>query len=167
MYINVNGNVHATCSALTEPIYREEVGESRVEMTSLFAQCKEMTAHGIQHVNLSLLFFDGFAIPATKIKVGSMLVIDGRESSKEYRKRSEEGGRRYALERTVIIEAWDFRILDPGGMLQQLAVRREYAIREKEMQDLFAEWLSKCKDTILGWFIEWVKANRNSNSRKE
>ena len=146
MYLNFTGNVHAVCSAVTKPEYREEAGERRVEMTKVVAKCKEMTPDGMQTVSLQLLFFEALAIPAMKIDVGSVLVIDGRETSKEFFSYG-----KHRLERTLVVEDWHFRDIDPGGILEELKERKGISQREHELRKLFAELLTQARPAIIAW----------------
>lgn len=150
----MQGNVHAVCFAVKDPEYRESVGERGCEMTKVVAMCKEMTPDGMQTVSLDLIFYDSLAIPAYKIGVGNWIVIDGRESSKEYFSRQ-----KYKLERTVIVEYWNFRIIDPGGMAEELKVRHEIAAKDREYRELLAEYMTELKPSILQWFTDWIREN--------
>ena len=149
MYLNFTGNVLAVCVAAKKPEYTEEAGARRVEVTRLPAKCKELTPDGLQTVSLDLLFFEGLAIPAMKIDMGQVLVVMGRESSKEYFKY-----KKYSLERTLVVEAWWFRELDPGGMLEGLKMRREMNARQDEFRELFAQFLTEAKPSILKWVYD-------------
>lgn len=154
MYINYFGNVFADCIAVTSPEFREQTGEYKRDMTKVFAKCKEASPEGMQTVNLTLLFFQAMAIPAMKIGPGMCIMIAGREVSKE---RNERG--KTVLDRTIYVDWWAARDIDPLGHLEELKVRMEQKSREEEMKLWFAQAMTKCKDTVIGWVTEWFKEN--------
>lgn len=153
MYVNYYGNVIADCVIVTSPKYKEEVGEHRRELTTVFAKSKEATPEGLQTVNLNLLFFSAFAIPAMKLSPTMCIVIGGREAVQEAYQKGKT-----VLERTLYIDWWMPRDIDPVGHLEELKVRREIQTRETEFKNIFWDWLQQCKALILKWFNEWKEA---------
>ncbi len=158
MYININGNVIASCLAFTNPVYQEEAGEHRVEMTKAFAKCKESTPDGMQTVNLNLLFFNNLALPAMKIAAGTNLIIFGRESTKE---RLSYG--KHSLERNVFVDSWFPRVIDPLNMLEELKVKRTLEAQKEEQKLMFAAMLTQCKPTIIQWVISALEGQQTEN----
>ena len=159
MYINQGGNVFCVCTAVTKPTYKEESGEKRVELAYLNAKCREASPEGTQTVSLDLLFYGTAAIPAMKIAPGHTLVIAGRESSKEA-----FAWGKHKLNRTVIVDWWGFREIDPGGILDELKARREIFTREREFREMFAEFLTEAKPSIIKWIMDYSKEMREANS---
>ena len=162
MYINSTGNVVCTCVAITKPIYKEESGEMRSELTYIIGKCRESSPEGTQTVTLDLNFYGNLAIPAMKIDAGQSLVIFGRERSEE---KMVFG--KYRLKRTVIVDCWLFRDIDPGGMLDELKMRREMALRDKEFRELFAQYLTECRPAIVKWVLEDAKTAKEQNMKKK
>ena len=162
MYINNYGNVAAPCYIVSKPTYMEESGAKRVELTYANGKCRENSPEGTQTVAVRLLFYENFAIPAMKISPGQMLVILGRERAQETRHWGKD-----KLERTVIVDWWALREIDPCGMLQELEKRREIAVREKEFKEMFAEFLTEAKPTILKWMTEALMALRKDITAKK
>lgn len=156
MYINYFGNVFCDCVILGKPKYQEEAGEYRQEMTKATAKCKEQTPDGVQQVNLNLLFFGAFAIPAMKITSGLCIVVAGREKTNNLKQKGH-----YILERTIFVDWWTPREADPVGMLSELKARREITVREKEFKEIFWEWLNlpTCRELVMGWLQDWLKEN--------
>ena len=157
MYISFYGNTIMDCIAISSPKYMESVGEYKSELTKCNAKCKELTPEGLQSVNVTLLFFNAFAIPAMRITSGMCLVIIGREQTSE---RMTNG--RNVLERSVYVDWWAARDIDPLGHLEELKVRRELTTREIEFKNIFWEWLNMdaVKELIIGWFVEWLRQQR-------
>lgn len=162
MYLNMNGNVAAVCVVASKPEYREEVGERKMEMTKVYAKCKESTPDGPQVVNLDLLFYGGLAIPAMKISSGMTLIVFGRESPKE---RFTKG--KYTLERSLFVTGWSARDIDPLGNLEELKVRREIKTRDRELKETFWEWLNlpQIKSLLNQWFLEFLEGYKESMKR--
>ena len=154
-YINYQGNIFADCAIVNKPKYREEVGEYKKELTKVFAKCREQTPEGVQTVNLDLCFFSALAIPAMKLTPGMCIIVLGRESTKELYTRGKN-----TLERTVIVDWWTAREIDPVGMLEELKARRMISSKEKELQQMVAEWLEKCLPIIIANVAEEIK-NKN------
>lgn len=154
MYASFYGNTVCDCIVVSSPKYLESVGEYKSELTKCVAKTKEQTPEGLQSVNLNLLFFNAFAIPAMKISSGMCLVVIGREQSTE---RMEKG--RKVLERSLYVDWWTARDIDPLGHLEELKVRRELTTREIEFKNIFWEWLNMdaVKELIIGWFVEWLR----------
>ena len=75
MYINQTGNVVGVCTVTSMPVYLEESGEKRVELTRMAAKTIESSPEGTQTVFMSLLFYTVLAIPAKALKPGGKLVI--------------------------------------------------------------------------------------------
>ena len=161
MYINVHGNVFCDCIIATTPIYKEHFGEYQREMTRCIGKCKEQTPEGLQSVNLNLLFFSAFAVPAMKISPGMCIVVAGREASEE-----RFFGGKNVLDRTLVVDWWQARDIDPLGHLEELKVRRENTIREEENRKQFARWLTQCKGVIIGWVADWMKEMKNNKKAK-
>ena len=159
MYINDHGNVLATCTITSKPTYIEDAGAKREEMTYIFAKCWETSPEGTQTVSVKLFFIGALAIPAMKLEPNKTLLIAGRERSKE----SVHWGRN-RLERTVLVDYWSPREIDPCGMLEELKQRRENAAREKEYRELFAEYLTEAKPSILQWVVEYIRAARQAKA---
>ena len=157
MYISFYGNAIFDCIVVSSPKYMDSVGEYKSELTKCMAKTKEQTPEGMQSVNVNLLFFNAFAIPAMKISSGMCLVVIGREQSNE---RMEKG--RKVLERSVYVDWWAARDIDPLGHLEELKVRREMTTREIEFKNIFWEWLNteSVKELIIGWFVEWLRKQR-------
>lgn len=154
MYINYFGNVFADCIAIASPEFREQAGEYKRDMTRVHARCKEATPEGMQSVNLTLCFFQAMAIPAMKISTGMCIVVAGREVTKEKDIRGKA-----VLDRTIYVDWWAARDIDPLGHLEELKVRMEQKSREDEMRIWFAKAMTQCKETIIGWVTEWFQNN--------
>lgn len=154
MYLNMNGNVATVCVAVTKPEYREEVGEKRLELTKVFAKCREATPDGEQIVNVDLLFYSGMAIPAMRISPGMTLFVVGRESPKEFMQRG-----KMVLERSLYVTCWMARDIDPLGMLEELKARKATKTREQELKLAFWEFLNlpQIKELLFQWFKEFVE----------
>lgn len=155
MYLNVQGNVTAICVITKSPTYKEEAGESKVEMTKACAKCQEMTREGMQVVPLDLIFFKDLALPAMKIKFADVIQVWGRESSRENARR----GKNF-LDRTLIVEAWRPRVTDPMGMAKELEVRMEINARDNELRHLFAQYMTECKPLIREWVTDAIQGKK-------
>lgn len=162
MYVNQNGNVVCICSAVGMPEYREEAGAKHTEITLLQARCREESADGTQTVALTLLFFGNMAIPAMKITSGQVLVVMGRERSN-----SMYVWGKHRLDRTLFVDWWDFRCIDPGGMLTELSTRREIAVKDREYRQILAEYLTEIKPTIIKWVFDEMKRLKAENANKQ
>ena len=163
-YINFFGNCFFDCVVVASPTYKEAVGEYGAEMTKCIAKCKEATPEGLQTINVNLLFFGAFAIPAMKIPSGMCLVALGREVVKE---RYAKG--RDILERTIYVDWWFPRDIDPLGHLEELKVRVEQKTREREFKEAFWAWLNTepVKALILNWFITWLREHKDETENPE
>ena len=162
MYLNVTGNVAATCTITSKPAYMEECGVKRQEATYCYAKCRECSPEGTLTVTVKLLFFENMAIPAMKIAPGQTLFVLGRERAQE-----KTNWGKIRLEHTLIVDYWDFREIDPAGMLEELKQRREIDTRQKEFRTMFAEFLTEAKPSIIKWVMDAAREMRKENTKKE
>lgn len=154
MYINVEGNVICTCFTVSKPEYFEEYGEKRSELTRIGAKAKQSSPDGTMTVNVELLFYANRAIPAAKLNYGESVIVLGRESSREVMK-----NHRMVITRTVLVDWWFPQIVDPLNYLQELSVRREMDIRNREFRENFWDFLNAegCKELIHRWVQAWIE----------
>lgn len=154
MYINVEGNVICTCFTVSKPEYFEEYGEKRSELTRIGAKARQSSPDGTMTVNVELLFYTNRAIPAAKLNYGDSIIVLGRESSREVMK-----NHRMVITRTVLVDWWFPQIVDPLNYLQELSVRREMDIRNREFRENFWDFLNAegCKELIHRWVQAWIE----------
>ena len=165
MYANVCGNVVCVCTLTSMPVYREEAGEKRLELTSVAAKAIEASPEGTQTVFITVLFYTVMAIPAKALKAGDVIVVFGREASKEKFLRG-----RYKLNRTVIADFWMPRWIDPFGTIMNLQIRRDVALKEREYKELMAEHLTAARPAIVRMVLDALLAMKNgdnSNAEKK
>ena len=157
MYVNANGNVVCVCTITSMPVYLEESGEKKVELTRMAAKCIESSPEGTQTVFMSVLFYTVLAIPAKALKPGDVIVVLGREMSKE----KVQWGR-HKLDRTVIVDFWIPRWIDPLGLIMNLQIRRDVALKAREYKEMIAEYLTECKPAIVQWVAEYFKSMKDT-----
>ena len=159
MYLNVNGNVALVCTLTSQPMYLEVTGAYKQELTRIAAKCMENSPEGTQTIFMTVLFYTNLAIPAKALKAGDVIVVFGREMSKE---KFQWG--KHKLERTVIADFWIPRWIDPLGMITSLQVHRDAAIKEREYKTILAEYLTECKPAIIQWVVDYFKAMKAANN---
>lgn len=105
-------------------------------------------------VNVELLFYANRAIPAAKLNYGESVIVLGRESSREVMK-----NHRMVITRTVLVDWWFPQIVDPLNYLQELSVRREMDIRNREFKENFWDFLNAdgCRELIHRWVQVWIE----------
>ena len=164
MYINYFGNVMCDCVVLSNPQFKESVGEYKTDLTVCTAKSKEYTPEGLQSVNLRLCFFGAFAVPAMKASRGMCLMVAGRESVQEVYAKGRD-----VLERTIYVDWWSARDIDPLGSLEELKVRVEKKTREQEFKESFWNWLNTepVKTLIINWFISWLREQKGNTAKPE
>ena len=165
MYVNANGNVVCVCTITSMPVYLEESGEKKVELTRMAAKTIENSPEGTQTVFMSVLFYTVLAIPAKALKPGDVIVVLGREMSKE----KVQWGR-HKLDRTVIVDFWIPRWIDPLGLIMNLQIRRDVALKAREYKEMMAEHLTEARPAIVQMVVDAIKIKRtenNSNSEKK
>ena len=69
------------------------------------------------------------------------------------------------ITRTVLVDWWFPQIVDPLNYLQELSVRREMDIRNREFRENFWDFLNAegCKELIHRWVQAWIE----EESKKE
>ncbi len=174
MYLNVHGNAVCVCTITGTPQYLEESGEHREELTRADAKCLESSPEGTQTVFMSVLFYKTMAIPAKALKPGDVIVVLGREMSKETVQRG-----RHRLSRTLIADFWFPRWIDPLGLVMNLQIRRDVALKAREYKELMAEHLTEARPaivrmvldaimpTIVQTALDALKAEENDSTQKD
>ena len=162
MYLSVHGNTICVCTLTTQPMYLEETGEYKQELTRIGAKALELSPEGTQTIFMTVLFYKNMAIPAKALKAGDVIVVFGREMSKE---KFQWG--KHKLERTVIADFWIPRWIDPLGMITNLQVHRDATIKEREYKTILAEYLTECKPAIIQWVVDYFKSMKAANNSKQ
>lgn len=158
----MEGNLFGLCVITGTPQYREEYGAYKSELAMVYAKAKQNTPDGVQTVNLTLYFWNEMAIPSMKLIAGTQILIAGRTMSKNKIVRD-----KMTLETMVSVEWWALRETDPMGMLEELKVRREITVKNKELRMVFAKMMTECKDVIKGWVMEWIGENGRGHETKD